>query len=234
MRKLLPIASLFTFALMARADLVNLSGAASLNLAQINFACAQMGDPVCNPSNGGDFSTGMGTGLFAPAADNFGQIQNLSLAPGPVMSLLTFNAAPGVTVTINTILPGTDTASATCAGVMNCTPTVASLVSPTNPLGLTALNLNQGAEGTAVSFSYLGIVMTPQGSSPITGLVTAGLAGDSSAQAVAALDASLIDYSTQISAAPIVSNVAEAKTVFLSGAGLMALWWLARRRQRTA
>ena len=221
---------------------LSISGDATVGFTFLNWSCNQPGDAVCAapPANTGDFAVGGSTGSFAQYNSTFGKITNLTLAAEPLNQTfsdpgwITFDIVgnPNVSLELTFIPLGTDTTSATCAGLTHCTPTNAGLITGANPGGLSAFNLDQNAGGTAASFGVIGIAHDLLGSPSFSfgGIFTAQFAGLSPQQVLALVgpNGANATYSANIS----ITAIPEPMTFSLVGAGLLGVGFWGRRLRR--
>jgi hypothetical protein len=214
-------------------SVLNIDGAANVGNVFTNFTCSQPGDTLCNSAAGGDFLVVSSTGVFAQYNGTVGQIDKLPDSPGAVSlsNFITFNLNSNVALGLTQILAGTDAASSTCAGLTNCTPTFASLVSASNPLGLSAINLNQSGAGTTLTVDVQGVVFSSGSQAPLNGIFTSQIANDNPQQALAALLGAHLDGLPLTFSAQMTAVAPEPVTFGLAGAGLLTLGLIRRRRK---
>jgi hypothetical protein len=149
---------------VARADLIDgsllhFSGDLAAGATSLTWNCNQPGDTACTspPANQGDFAVSASTGSFAEYNSTFGLITDINNATQPLNTLfslpdfITFDLNSDITVELTFIPLGNDTPSATCATLSHCTPQNNLLITPSNPEGLSADNLDGNLSGTALS-----------------------------------------------------------------------------------
>jgi hypothetical protein len=150
------------------------NGNAQVGATFLNWLCNQPGAPTAGcGSTAGNIAVASSTGTFAALNGDFGYIKDINEAGQPVQNVpfptlanfITFVtssnvALPNITLDLTELPEGTDTQSATCAGLSHCTPTSAAFVNPNNPGGVSAFNLdyNSTVNSTTASFSFMGIV----------------------------------------------------------------------------
>lgn len=222
----------------------DMSGDFNVGATFLNWNCNQPGDTACAtaPSNKGDFLVSTGTGTFAQYVNTFGLITDINNASEPLNTpvslpdFITFDLNTNETITLTLIPLGTDTPSATCAGLTHCTPENAALITKNNPLGLSAFNLDENATGTSASFGIMGTIVDSSGatahlsgvfSSQFDGTTPAGALADFFASGSSGLDKT---YSSELS---FTISTPEPMTATLLGAGLLAIGLLGRRLRRS-
>ena len=166
-------------------------GGSSADVAAVflDFLCNPTITASC-PSNYGNFLvTTPSTGSFAPYATDSGFIQSLNETSEPVNTtfslpnFLIFNPAgtvtpPEIALDLSFIFLGTQ-GQAQClaapAAGQNCTPAIPSLVSPSNPLGLSPFNLQNTPTGSEANFSVAGTArnLATGETSSFTGVISA-------------------------------------------------------------
>jgi hypothetical protein len=218
---------------------LNISGSTNIGTIFFNWNCNQPGDTTCAspPPGVGDFTVSSSDGSFAQYNGTFGlfnqSVNNTIQPPNVPLSILnfiTFDLNTTNTIKLTLIPAGTDSPSATCAGLTSCTPTISALTSSSDPLGLTALNLDQSANGTTATLGFDGFVIEPNGDAPFIGIVTTQFAGLNPQEVVTELkNASSAGIPLTFSAQLIVTP--EPAPLALTGAGLLVLGLLRRGRQ---
>jgi hypothetical protein len=175
----LGVTFMFTAPLSATTLLTNgstlvFNGNAQVGATFLNWLCTQPGAPTggCG-STSGNIAVASSTGTFASLNGDFGYIKDISEAGQPIQNvpfatLANFSTfvtganvpLPNITVDLTQLPEGTDTQSATCAGINHCTPTNAAFVNANNPGGVSGFNLdfNAAANSTTASFTFFGIV----------------------------------------------------------------------------
>jgi len=112
--------------------------------------------------------------------------------------------------------------SSTCAGLQHCTPQNNALITPTNPGGLSAFNLDQQGTNTAAVFSIVGTVHQVGGATgTLSGVFTSQFANMTPQQVLAALGQSNSTYSSNLSL--VLTTVPEPQTTALVLGGLLVL-----------
>jgi uncharacterized protein (TIGR03437 family) len=137
------------------------------------------------------------TGSFAPLAATAGSAADLNLlvqavnTPIVLTNFLTFAAAPTIRLDLNFIFLGVSSSAACLVAPaigQECSPSIASLVSAANPLGVSPLNFaNIGGLSSSASFSVQGTAVNTATAetSPFSGVVTLQFAGQSYQQVLA-------------------------------------------------
>ncbi len=219
---------------------LNIAGDTILGTTFLNWKCDLPGDPACasSPANQGDFSIVSSTGTFAQYNGTFGLITDIGGAQ-PLNTLfslpnfMTFDLNSNETIALTFIPLGNDPASSTCAGLEHCTPQSNALITPNNPLGLSAFNLDMNSTGTAVVFSVSGVVHDISGATaPIGGIYTAQFQGETPQQVLAAIASGAgSTYSSNL----LLTTVPEAPDVMLSfmGIGLVGIGLINRGFRKT-
>lgn len=213
---------------------LNISGDGIVGAAFLNWICDQPGDTACPVLNAGDFAVVSSTGSFAQYNGTFGisaDINNASEPLGGVLALpnfMTFDLNNNETIELTLIPLGTDTVSADCASLSHCTPTNAALITPSDPLGLSAFNLDQNSAGTAATFGVVGTVFDISGDTgSITGVFTAQFAGLTPAEVLEMLGSGGI--ASTYSANMAVTATAEPAAMGFVGFGLLGMAGFYRR-----
>lgn len=229
----------------ARASLIfnsqlHTSGNAMVAATSFTWLCNQPGDPVCvaPPAGRGDFAVAGSTGSFAQYNGTFGlvtSINNIAQPLNTAISLpnfITFNLNSSITIELTFIPRGTNTPSTTCAGLEHCTPQNDLLITPDNPLGLFAFNLDHDATGTTAAFVILGIVHEDGGATGnLTGAYTARFNGLTNAQALQLMYSGQAQTFEGNLGLTDAAAVPEPGVIFLTGFGLLALGILSRRQR---
>jgi hypothetical protein len=218
---------------------LNISGSGIVSATSLTFQCNQPGDPVCAspPAGRGDFAVTNSTGSFSQYNGTFGLITSLNNAVQPlntVFSLpnfITFNLNNNVTIELTFIPLGNNTVSATCAGLQHCTPQNPLLITPNNPGGLSAFNLDGTATGTTATFGSMGIAHSNDGfMANLTGTYTTQFAGMTPAEALAAaLSGQPLSYSSQM--VLTATTIPEPASMLLTGVALLGIGFVARKRK---
>lgn len=223
---------------------LNIGGNFNVGATFLNWNCNQPGDPVCAspPAGHGDFSVLSSTGTFAQYNGTFGLIADINDAAQPLNTpislpnFITFDLNSNETVELTFIPLGTNTQSSTCTGLTNCTPAgIPGLITPANPTGASAFNLDENATGTAAAFSIMGTITdnTTHQTGTVSGIFSSELDGVNPAGALAEFAAAgpsglALDYSGQV----VINTVTpEPVTLALTGAGLLGLGLFRRWRR---
>jgi hypothetical protein len=233
------------FSPVARAGLIDgsqlhISGDAQVGAISLTWQCNQPGDTACTtpPPNTGDFAVSASTGSFAEYNSTFGLIADINNALQPLNSVfslpnfMTFDLNSDVTIELTFIPLGNDPMSTTCAGLSHCTPQNNLLITPSNPQGLSAFNLDANLSGTAATFGVLGVVHQAGGATAdLTGIFTAEFVGLNPQQTLALAEGgSNSTYSSNLSLTLTVTP--EPAPMLLTGIGLLGLGIIGRRRAR--
>jgi len=150
---------------------LNIGGSSAIvGLTSLNFVCNPSITPSC-PANYGNFLvTPVATGSFVPYGTDNGFIHNLTQGAQPIgetfllSNFLMFNPAgtvvpPDIALDLTFISPGVSGQASCLAAPANgqtCTPALAVLATPSNPLRLSAFNLQNIPGGSTASFSVAG------------------------------------------------------------------------------
>jgi hypothetical protein len=233
---LLLLAPTSGFAGLINNSLLNVSGDALAGAASITWQCDLPGDVACPAAGHGDFATTSSTGSFAQYNGTFGLIANINQAAQPLNTpfslprFMTFDLNNDIMIELNFIPLGTDTVSSTCAGLQHCTPQNNAFITPTNPGGLSAFNLDQQGVNTAATFSIVGKVhqLSSGQTGDLNGLFTSQFANMTPQQVLAALGQSNSTYSSNLSLV-LTTTVPEPGTTALMLGGLLVLAGASRR-----
>jgi len=218
-------------------SVLKFSGSMVVSSTAVTFPCNLPGDTTCvvnPPPNTGDITVGGSTGSFTSYNGTFGLIKNLSALQPPN----TLFSLPNVITLVNniatfdaTFIPlGSNALSTTCAGLMHCTPQNASLISPTNPLGISAFNLDQDVTGTVATFLLQGTLHDTTGPDQFfTGTFTAGpFAGLNPQQTLALLlTGQAVEYQAQVT---LTTATPEPGTITLLSLSILGLLWKRPRK----
>ena len=233
---------------VARASLIDgsqlhLSGDAQIGAISMAWNCNQPGDTTCTtaPANQGDFAVSASTGSFAEYNGTFGLITDINNAAQPLNALfslpdfMTFDLNSDLTIELTFIPLGNDTLSTTCAGLSHCTPQSNLLITPNNPQGLSALNLDSNLSGTAFTFGVIGIVHQAGGATAeLSGIYTAEFVGLNPQQTLALVEGSSnSNYSANLSLTLTQASAPEPTSILLSGIGLLGLGFVGSRVSRS-
>jgi hypothetical protein len=225
---LLLLAPTSAFATLINNSLLNVSGDALVSATSITWQCDQPGDAACPAAGHGDFATTSSTGSFAQYNGTFGLIANINNAAQPLNApfslpnFMTFDLNNDISIELRFIPLGTDTVSSTCAGLLHCTPQNNLLITPSNPGGLSAFNLDQQGANTAAVFSIVGTVhQLGGGTGNLNGVFTSQFANMTPQQVLAALGQSNSTYSSNLSL--VLTTVPEPQTTALVLGGLLVL-----------
>ena len=233
---------------VARAALIdgsqlNISGGGIFSTTSVNWLCNQPGDTVCSaaPPNTGDFAVGASTGSFAQYNGTFGLIADLNNAVQPLNTpfslpnFIIFDLNNDIAIELTFIPLGNDTLSTTCSGVSHCTPTSGLLVTPANPGGLSAYNLDSNASGTTLTFGVVGVVhQVGGGTGTLSGIYSASFTGLNAQETLAEMNSGAgATFSANFSLALSQTSIPEPASIFLSGIGLAGLGLVASRVRRS-
>ncbi len=235
---------------VAHADLVdgsqlNISGDMQIGVSSLTWKCDQPGDATCvsAPSGEGDYAITSSTGSFAQYNGTFGLITDVNNAAQPlntVFSLpnfMTFDLNNDITIELTFIPLGTDPLSTDCVGLTHCTPVSPGLITPSNPGGLSAFNLDQNITGTAVAFGVFGTVHEIGGETgSLAGIFSGQFGGKTPAQVLAAMSGGAGNSTFSANLALTVTDTQptpEPKFTILCGAGLLGLALASSRLRRS-
>jgi hypothetical protein len=234
----------YSYGALVVGSTLNVGGNFNVGATFLNWNCNQPGDSVCAspPAVHGDFSVLTSTGTFAQYNNTFGLVADINNTAQPLNTpislpnFMTFDLNNNVSIELTFLPLGTKTLSPTCTGLMDCTPSgIPGLITPANPAGTSAFNLDQNATGNAAAFSIMGTITdsSTHQTGSISGIFTSQLEGVSPAGALAEFAAAgpsglALDYSSQL---VINSVVPEPVTLALTGAGLLGLGLLRRWRR---
>jgi hypothetical protein len=218
---------------------LHLSGDVQLGAVSTTWQCDQPGDTECAsaPANYGDFSVSASTGSFAEYNGTFGLIADINDAVQPLNTLfslpnfMTFDLNSDITLELTFIPLGSDPESTDCAGLSHCTPQNNLLITPMNPLGLSAYNLDSNLSGTALTFGVIGVVDQSGGATAqLSGIFTEEFVGLNPQETLALVESgSNSTYSANLSLT--LSETPEPASIFLSGIGLVGLGLVSRVRR---
>lgn len=248
---LLPVSS---YGALVDGSVLEVTGSELQGATFINWQCNMPGDLICGTSvasGKGDFLVSNSTGTFATYNGTLGLITDINDTAEPLntaislANFITFDAAgvPGFdSITLTTIPLGTDTQSATCAGLMNCTPTNTLLATMANPGGVSAFNLNENANGTAATFAWMGTITEGTSTAPVTALFSTELVNGtcvggpctpaSALATLAAAGASGLPVTYSQQATLSITVTPEPTSAALAGIGLLGLGLFRLRRRR--
>jgi hypothetical protein len=220
---------------------LHISGDLQLGLTTLTWRCNQPSDTTCvtPPANQGDFAITGSTGSFAEYNGTFGLITDVNNALQPLNTpfslpdFLTFDLNNDITIELTFIPLGNDTLSTDCAGLAHCTPLSNLLVTPSNPGGLSAYNLDQNSTGTAVAFGVIGTVHQLGGATAdLSGIYSGEFVGLNPQQTLAALSNNTT-YGADLSLTLTQTNVPEPRLTLLSAAALLGLAFVGSRVRRS-
>jgi hypothetical protein len=197
----------------------------------------------------GNFTTTTGTGSFAPYTTQGGYDQSLSQATTPLnqtfllSNFLVFSNSPGnpvlppdIALDLSFIFLGVNPqAPCTAAPAVGqtCTPAFPGLVTAANPLGLSALNLQNTQTGSTASISFSGTArrISTGEVSNFTGVLSSQFANMSYQQFLGVLAGGgsvMNSYSATFTATPVIPE--PQTTVLVAGGLLLVLGGCFRRR----
>ena len=224
---------------------LSMTGDVTIGATFLDWLCNQSSDSPCLGTAGDFFITSPSTGSFAqylgnPVPNSYGKIQDLSNVSQPLNTLfsdplwITFNLNSSINLELTFIPLGNDTTSTTCAGLNHCTPTNAALITPSDPGGLSAFNLDYNGVSTALSFGLSGIVhdTTDTSTAPFIGIFTAQFAGENPQQVLASLTSGLTSsYSANLVLEVAPATVPEPATISFLIIGFMGMGLIGRQRR---
>lgn len=239
---------------------LTMGGDATVGATFLTFLCDFITGDVC-PANTGDFRVGgpaAQSGSFLPYANGHGYIQSLNQSAEPLntnfllSNFITFSpmdTPADIAFDLTFIFLGTS-GQAQCGAPANpsqipaqvCTPVIPSLVSASNPGGLSAFNLANTSTGSTASFNVKGKVrrISTGETSDFTGEFTAVFTSDPgttdrSYQALLQTFANggtiTTGYSAQFKAVITPTGIPEPGTISLACGGLLILVGVAGRRR---
>ena len=225
-------------------SLLHISGDMQIGAISQTWLCNQPGDSACTipPANQGDFAVSASTGSFAEYNSTFGLINDNNNAlqplntPFSLPNFITFDLNSDVTIELTFIPLGNDTVSTTCAGLSSCTPQNNLLITPSNPLGLSAYDLDQNLTGTALTFGVNGIVHQAGGATAnLGGLYTLDFVGLNPQQVLASIESGSgnLTYSANLSIPGTLTSAPEPGSMLLSAIGLLGLAFIGSRVRRS-
>jgi hypothetical protein len=216
---------------------LHISGDAQVAATSLTWQCNQAGDTACTipPAGKGDFAVSASTGSFTEYNTTFGLIADINNATQPLnalfslMNFMTFDLNNDLSIELTFIPLGNDPASATCQNLAHCTPQNDLLMTPSNPLGLSAFNLDSNLSGTAATFGVIGIVHQPTGpDANLSGIFTAEFVGLNPQQTLMLAEGgSNSTFSSNLSLTLTVTP--EPASMLLTGIGLLVLGIIGRR-----
>jgi hypothetical protein len=223
-------------------SLLHITGNFQLGEISTTWQCNQPGDSVCTspPAGVGDFAVSSSSGSFAEYNATFGLIKDINNAAQPLNTLfslpnfMTFDLNNDLTVELTFIPLGNDPASTDCAGLSQCTPQDNLLITPSNPAGLSALNLDSNGSGTALAFGVVGVVHQIGGATAsLSGIYSVEFTGLNPQQTLASvIGGSSAIYEADLTLTGGQTSAPEPTSIFLSGIGLVALGLVSRARGR--
>jgi len=233
-------------------------GDATVGAVFLTFLC-DIGGISC-PASSGVFSVGGAvaqTGSFVPYANDTGFIKSISETGGQPLNqpfllsnFVTFNpsgsiAPPDIAFDLTNIFLG-NSGQADCSAAVNqsqvpaqrCTPIIPTLVSASDPGGLSAFNLANTPDGSTASFALSGTVrrISTGAVTPWLGNFTAQFTNtpgttDGSFQSVLNQLATTGSVTSSYSATFAATAVPEPMTSLLLGSGLLAFGFILRRKR---
>jgi hypothetical protein len=233
---------------VARADLIDgslLHFAGDLQMGAISLAwnCNLPGDTACTspPAGQGDFAVSASTGSFAEYNGTFGLITDINNLLQPLNAtfslpdFMTFDLNSDITIELTFLPLGNDTPSTSCAGLSHCTPQSNLLITPSNPTGLTADDLDGNASGTTLSFGLTGIVHQAGGATAsLSGMYSEEFVGLDPQQVLALTESGVnASYLANLSLAVTQTTVPEPRLMLFSAIGLLGLALPLRRGSST-
>ena len=232
----------------ARANLIDgsqlrISGDLVAGATSLTWRCNQPGDSTCAvaPANEGDFAVTGSTGSFAQYNGTFGLISDINDALQPLNTtfslpdFITFDLNNDITIELTFIPLGNDPLSTDCAGLAHCTPTNPLLITPSNPGGLSAFNLDQGPTGTGLLFGVFGVVHEAGGATgSLSGTFAGSFDGLDPQQALALLlGGNNTTYGGNFELTLTETTVPEPKFTLLSAIALVGLALASSRLRRS-
>jgi len=220
----------------------SVGAAASISTSGIDFQSS----PLIGSQPAGAFLVEMGSaGSFTPLVSSTGHALDIAFLSQPLnipflyQNFLTFPSDPDITFDLTRIFLGVE-GQAACAAApavgQACTPAFAALVTPSDPLGLSPLNLeNLAGGGSAASFSIAGQMrrISTSETSPYSGVYTTQFDDPYQFLLAAMVTGGGLTgtYSATLTT-PVADTAAvpEPTTLLLIGPAVIALY--ARRRQR--
>jgi hypothetical protein len=231
---------------VARASLIDgsqlhISGDLLVGAISFTWQCNQPSDPACvtPPSGAGDFTvSAASTGSFAEYNSTFGLVADINNGSEPLNTtfslpnFMTFDNND-LTVELTFVSLGNDTVSTNCAGLIHCTPQNFLLVTPNNPQGLFAFDLDQNAMGTALTFDVIGVVHQAGGATgALSGMYTSEFLGLDPQDTLTFLESGgAFTYSADLTMTVAQASAPEPMSILLSGIGLIGLGLVSRGRR---